>query len=132
MRKKRILAILMACALLFQVTVASAAAVVHDETSTVTLSGVVPTKEAGVAVGIDVFGPDMDYTDLAEIQPSEIKKVMVMRNQVTSGEGGAWSLSFKIWDDPALDYDAKSGNYTAVIFTRTAKKRIKKPSLMLI
>lgn len=122
MRKKRILAILMVCALSLQATVASAAAVVNDETSTVTLSGVVPTKEAGVAVGIDVFGPNMDYIDLAKIQPSEIKKVMVMRNQVTSGEEGVWSLNFKIWDDPALDYDAKSGNYTAVIFSQDSKE----------
>ena len=122
MRNKRILVILMVCALSLQATVASAAAVVNDETSTVTLSGVVPTKEAGVAVGIDVFGPDMDYIDLAKIQPSEIKKVMVMRNQVTSGEEGVWSLSFKIWDDPALDYDAKSGNYTAVIFSQDSKE----------
>ena len=122
MRKKRILAILMVCALSLQATVASAAAVVNDETSTVTLSGVVPTKEAGVAVGIDVFGPNMDYIDLAKIQPSEIKKVMVMRNQVTSGEEGVWSLSFKIWDDLALDYDAMSGNYTAVIFSQDSKE----------
>ena len=118
--KKHILSLFLSTILIIAAITVSAEVTTDDASSVVTLTGVVPSKQSGVNIGIDVFCPGMGYEDLRQTPVIEFKRVLVMRNQVVSGENGEWSFTFKIIDDPALDYDAKSGTYTAVIFSEDA------------
>lgn len=113
--KKAFLALCIVC-MSITAPAAYAETVVDDAASIVTLSGTVPSGEAGVRIGVDVFCPGKGYNDLSGFEPGRFGEIFVMRNQVVSGEGGKWDLSFEIYDSPDLDYDARSGIYTAVIF----------------
>lgn len=113
--KKLFLILCLAC-LLTSAFVVNAEVDVDDATSTVTLSGTVQSGEAGVRIGVDVFCPDKTYSDFADFNANRFSEIVVLRNQTVSGEKGKWEMSFEIYDDPNIDYDAKSGIYTAVIF----------------
>ena len=116
MKMKFIKAIMGLGAILMATAVgANAQVTVDDSTSVITVSGAVESKNSDVRIGIDVFCPDKSYDDLRTVSEDKFASVIALRHQVTSGKEGAWELSFKIADNPLLDYDAKSGEYTIVI-----------------
>lgn len=116
MKIKNIATIMGLCAMLMTAaTGVSAQISVDDSTSVITVSGTVESKASDVNIGIDVFCPDKSYDDLRTVSEDKFASVIALRHQVTSGKEGAWELSFKIADNPLLDYDAKSGEYTIVI-----------------
>ena len=109
MNKKIVAAITSGAILLTASIGANAQIVTDDASSTVTVSGSVASAGENVNIGIDVFCPGMDYSDALTVPPAEFARVFAYRGQAVSGENGIWSLVFKIKDNPAWDYDAKSG-----------------------
>ena len=114
MNKKCIVAGVLSMMLMTSSTVVNAD-VAMDAASSVTVSGKVESGESGVNVGIDVFCPDMDYSDAKTVPTSEFARVFAYRGQTKSDENGEWKVTFAIEDNPEWDYDAKSGKYTVVV-----------------
>ena len=113
---KKIIAFIFLCTLLATASIMINAAVITDDnTSSVTVSGKVESGKDNVNIGIDVFCPNMNYSDALTVPTDEFARVFAYRGQTKSGNNGEWTLTFKIDDNPEWDYDAKSGEYTAVI-----------------
>ena len=113
---RKITSILLSLMLVISYCNVFAAVTVDDASSTVTLSGTLETGKEHALIGIDVFCPGKGYADLSEVSYGDYNRVVVLRKQIKSTENGNWETLFRIYDDPALDYDAPSGIYTAVIF----------------
>ncbi|MBE7012103.1 MAG: S-layer homology domain-containing protein [Ruminococcaceae bacterium] len=86
------------------------------EKSVVTVNGIVESEKDGVMIGIEVFAPDKSYEDLNSVPFDKVSGVVANFGQTVSETNGKWEYEFKIFDNPAVNYDAKSGEYTIVIF----------------
>lgn len=123
MRRKFIAAITVLLMILTAAATGVGAQVTTDTSeSVVTVSGTAASGETGVNIGIDVFCPGMGYKDLEAVPTAEFARVIALRDQAVSGDGGKWELSFKIVDNPEWDFDARSGNYTIYIFPEDSDK----------
>ena len=123
MRRKTIAMLLLTGIMQAAVAVnASANVVVEPEKSSVTISGVIDAEDKITNIGIDVFCPSYDYEALKSVPADAFKRAIVFRNQAVSNDKGEWSITFRIQDDEAIDYDAPSGRYTAVIYPQNAQK----------
>lgn len=123
MKNKIIAVSMILCMILGTAAVETSARITtDDETSVVKISGTVESGEADVLVGIEVFCPDMDAEDFKTITPAEYARVVAQFGQAVSGENGKWEYELKIKDNPDIDYDARSGEYTVVIFPEDSEK----------
>lgn len=115
---KRFIAVSVAlCTVLTSAAIGVYAKVTTDfSKSVVTVSGTVESEKAGVMIGIEVYAPDKDYSDIYSVPIDKISGVVANFGQAVSVEDGKWEYGFKIYDDPSLKFDAKSGEYTIVIF----------------
>lgn len=99
---------------------ASVTVSVGGDGESVTVNGVIASANENIPIGIDVFAPDKTYSDLQVTAREDILKVLPFRTELKSGKNGEWELNFQIKDDPDVDGDAKSGNYTIIVYPQDA------------
>lgn len=101
---------------------ASVTVTVIGDGESVNIKGIIASANENIPVGIDVFAPDKDYKDLLTVERENVLKVLPFRTEVKSGKDGQWEVTFKIKDNPDVEGDAKSGNYTVIVYPQDSDK----------
>ena len=95
---------------------------VGGDGESVNIKGIIASANENIPIGIDVFAPDKDYDDLLVTERENVLKVLPFRTEIKSGEGGQWELDLKIKDNPEIEGDARSGNYTVIVYPQDAQE----------
>lgn len=84
----------------------------EDDAWTVTYSGRVDSKESEYGVFADVLLPEKKRDDISGAQ--YLGTVLACRTQVNADEDGNFVVRFRLNDDPGIEGDAVSGEYTII------------------
>ncbi len=72
----------------------------------ITSSGSISAKN-GEEITIDVYYPNMTYTDLLNADIGDYTKILLRRDQTTVGERGKYEFKFKVGDIPTGEYTVR-------------------------